>query len=170
METQWPVGSVVDSNRFQDNLSWICIQSALNLMSLVKSPQSSQRIANLKNGLVLNFGTVVGESALKDIPKVPASVKCAGVFDQVRTPPLLLEVHHWYRYYQRCQNRNIWLNVCCSAAPLVGGIEDRSALICVDNLRNAAYLRLFKLCSTAGALYMARNIFSPACEIVSGVD
>ncbi|GBN06572.1 hypothetical protein AVEN_13860-1 [Araneus ventricosus] len=58
------------------------------------------------------------------------------------------------------------LNVCCSAAPLVGGIEERSAFILVDGLRNAAYLRLFKLCLSERAM----NIFSPACVIVSGVD
>ncbi|GBN49773.1 hypothetical protein AVEN_219772-1 [Araneus ventricosus] len=34
-------------------------------------------------------------------------------------------------------NRNILLNE-CTAAPLVGGIEDRTALILVDDLRNAA--------------------------------
>ncbi|GBN99469.1 hypothetical protein AVEN_260694-1, partial [Araneus ventricosus] len=59
-------------------------------------------------------------------------------------------------------NRNTLLNECCNAAPLV---EERSALILDDDLRNVAYLRLLKLCPLAGALYMARNIFSQACEM-----
>ncbi|GBL87701.1 hypothetical protein AVEN_81325-1 [Araneus ventricosus] len=67
-------------------------------------------------------------------------------------------------------NRITLQNECGSATSLVGGIEERSALILVHDLRNAAYLRLFKLCPLAGALYMAKNIFSPACEIASAVD
>ncbi|GBN51245.1 hypothetical protein AVEN_8938-1 [Araneus ventricosus] len=47
-------------------------------------------------------------------------------------------------------NRNSLLNESCSAAHLVGGIEERSALILVDDLRNDAYLWLFKLCPLAG--------------------
>ncbi|GBN19364.1 hypothetical protein AVEN_49243-1 [Araneus ventricosus] len=64
-------------------------------------------------------------------------------------------------------NRNTMPNECCNAARLV---QERSALILVDDLRNVAYLQLFKLCPLAGVLYMARNIFSPACDIASGVD
>ncbi|GBN78222.1 putative RNA-directed DNA polymerase from transposon BS, partial [Araneus ventricosus] len=52
----------------------------------------------------------------------------------------------------------------CVAPPLfwLEGIEKGSALILVDDLRNAAYLRIFKLCSSAGALYMTKSIVSPA--------
>ncbi|GBN37503.1 hypothetical protein AVEN_184346-1 [Araneus ventricosus] len=54
-----------------------------------------------------------------------------------------------------CQNRNALLKVSSLKrdAPLVGGNEERAALILIDDLRNAAYLRLFKLCSSAAALY-----------------
>ncbi|GBM99865.1 hypothetical protein AVEN_204391-1 [Araneus ventricosus] len=52
---------------------------------------------------------------------------------------------------------------------LVGGRRDQ-ILPCRDDFRNGAYLWLFKLCSIAGTLYIARNIFSPACEIASDVD
>ncbi|GBN78517.1 hypothetical protein AVEN_75124-1 [Araneus ventricosus] len=62
------------------------------------------------------------------------------------------------------------LNECCSAAPLIGGSEERSDFTLVDDFRNAAYLWLFKLCSLAGALNMARNIFSPAGETAFDVD
>ncbi|GBM41466.1 hypothetical protein AVEN_130933-1 [Araneus ventricosus] len=51
------------------------------------------------------------------------------------------------------KNRNTLLKVCCYAAPLVGGNEERSALILIDDLRKDTYLRLFKLCSSAVALY-----------------
>ncbi|GBL78963.1 hypothetical protein AVEN_48928-1 [Araneus ventricosus] len=59
------------------------------------------------------------------------------------------------------------LNVCCSAARLVGGIEERSALILFDDMRNAAiygysnYVHQQRLCTRKIAL---------ACEISSGVD
>ncbi|GBM61361.1 Chromodomain Y-like protein 2 [Araneus ventricosus] len=37
-------------------------------------------------------------------------------------------------------SKNTLLNECCNATPFVGGIEEISALILVDDLRNAAYL------------------------------
>ncbi|GBL91206.1 hypothetical protein AVEN_195102-1 [Araneus ventricosus] len=50
----------------------------------------------------------------------------------------------------KVSKQNTLLNVCCSAAPLVGGIEERLTLILVDYFINAAYLRLIKSCSSAG--------------------
>ncbi|GBM32094.1 hypothetical protein AVEN_214842-1, partial [Araneus ventricosus] len=84
--------------------------------------------------------------------------------------PLLLEGHQYYRCHGKCDKKKHIAKRMLLRRLLVGGIEERSALILVDDLRNAAYLWLFKLCPLAVALYMARNIFSPVCEITSGVD
>ncbi|GBM94903.1 hypothetical protein AVEN_89821-1 [Araneus ventricosus] len=91
-------------------------------------------------------------------------------FDEIRTPPILLEGHHWYRYHGRCHEQKHFAKRMLHRPPFVGAIEERSAFILVDDLRNAAYPWLIKLCSLAEALYMARNIFSAACEIIFGVD